>query len=657
MSRASELLFITMPWASAIHPSIGVGLLSSILRETNLPSSTLYGNLLMPRPSGPSVYAIDDPGYYEDRTAGLAFVPHLYPETDPKRIGSAVAERYMQLVTREGQLSFDRRSWDWHLYEHLRTSLMCQTQEDVSRARTCLNRCLERIEHLNFDIVGFSLTFETQLIASLALARLIRQRWPDRKIMFGGSACTSVQGVSMLKSFDYIDTVCLGEADTIIVPLVRALRDGASLEHIPGIAFRDRSETIVTKRLEPVKSLDDLPPPDYDAYVEQKETSEWQDTISVLLFETSRGCWWGEKHLCSFCGLNGEALTYRSKTAAKVLDEIRYFRKRWNVQHGLQAVDNILPTRYFSDLVPLLAEEQKNEPVGLFFEIKSNIKREQMFQLASAGFTTIQPGIESFSDHVLTLMDKGANALQQICCIKWGQEVGISITYNILLRNPGERIEDYQEMLELIPFIKHLLPPNGVANMQLERYSPYFMRPEQFGIRNVRPKSHYQDMFPDDRVDLRSLVYQFDFDHDDLDRPELVEIRRKLIEAMLRWRADFKQHQLQYTDSDGRIVIRDRRSGQEETIELQGPQAELYRYLEEPHTFRSIATRFPHLSPTLVRACLERMVSRQLVYHHRSDRYLAVAVRSYGSRGAYVAEMERACRTNRVTRTPELRVI
>jgi len=638
-----QVLFVTMPWATSIHPSIGLGLLSSILRSAGLPSTTLYGNLLLPRPSRSSVYAVEDPGYYEDRSAGLAFVPHLYPNLDTQRISSAVAERYMQLVTREGHLSFDRRSWDWRAHSDLRDLLARQTAEDVERAGTCLARCLERIERIDFDVIGFSLTFETQLVASLALARAVKERWPDRRVLFGGSACTSVQGVAMLRAFDFLDVVCLGEADTTIAELVRALRAGGALDTIRGIAYRTGAGVAETERAAPVSDLDALPTPEYDAYFEQKSASEWRDTISVLLFETSRGCWWGQKHLCSFCGLNGETLTYRSKSAERVLREVREMRDRWPTEHGLQAVDNILPLRYFADLFPALTEEQRRRPVGLFFEIKSNLTRAQMFQLAAAGITTIQPGIESFSDHILRLMDKGATALQQICCIKWGQEAGLSVTYNILLRNPGETVEDYEQMLALLPFIRHLLPPNGVANMQLERYSPYFMRPEEFGIRNVRPKAHYRDMFPDERVDLSTLVYQFDFDHDELDRPDLVDARRDLIEAILAWRTQFKPRALSYLRTGETGVVVDRRGDAEESIHLPPLQARLYSWLDEPRTFDRTCAEHREAPPALLRQWLDQLVRRKLLYHDaRTDKYVAVAVRGYHDRAEYIAEMERA---------------
>ena len=153
-------------------------------------------------PSASAIYAVSDPGQYEDRTAGLAFVSHLYPQVDIECIADAVADRYMGLLTREGQLQFDERlelapePWPSQVAREPNTA-------GCRGARTCLERCLAKLEAIDFDIVGFSLTFETQLISSLALARLVKQRWPEKTILFGGAACTSVQGVAMFRALRF----------------------------------------------------------------------------------------------------------------------------------------------------------------------------------------------------------------------------------------------------------------------------------------------------------------------------------------------------------------------------------------------------------------------------------------------------------------------
>ncbi len=72
------------------------------------------------------------------------------------------------------------------------------------------------------------------------------------------------------------------------------------------------------------------------------------------------------------------------------------------------AVDNILPHEYFKTLLPELKRRQLG--VTLFYEIKANLKREQVELLRDAGVAALQPGIESLSTPVLRLMRKGTTA-------------------------------------------------------------------------------------------------------------------------------------------------------------------------------------------------------------------------------------------------------
>ncbi len=76
-----------------------------------------------------------------------------------------------------------------------------------------------------------------------------------------------------------------------------------------------------------------------------------------LFFETSRGCWWGERNHCTFCGLNGTSMAYRSKSAERAIAEL----ERMVGEHpgcDVQVADNILDIGYFKDFLPMLAERR-----------------------------------------------------------------------------------------------------------------------------------------------------------------------------------------------------------------------------------------------------------------------------------------------------------
>src|SRR5262249_26316977 len=121
--------------------------------------------------------------------------------------------------------------------------------------------------------------------------------------------------------------------------------------------------------------LDALPDPDYDEFYEDAarfrldRDPSWQERV-VLNFEASRGCWWGQKKHCTFCGLNADGMAFRLKAPERVLATMRHLSERYRFQH-LQATDNILAMSYWKTLLPRLSEQRltsAGQPVGIFFE-------------------------------------------------------------------------------------------------------------------------------------------------------------------------------------------------------------------------------------------------------------------------------------------------
>jgi ribosomal peptide maturation radical SAM protein 1 len=193
-----------------------------------------------------------------------------------------------------------------------------------------------------------------QNIASLALARRIKQRWPETIIVFGGANCEGEMGIELHRQFRFVDYVCSGEGDRIFPELVKCLLAGRPAPRVPGLIYRDGDRSIVGASIgaSPISKLDELPYPDYDDYFEQLQASSLNINGSVdLPFETSRGCWYGAKHHCTFCGLNGETMAYRSKSSSRALKEIQFLAGRHGVKR-LTATDNILDTRYLVSYCP-----------------------------------------------------------------------------------------------------------------------------------------------------------------------------------------------------------------------------------------------------------------------------------------------------------------
>ena len=198
-----------------------------------------------------------------------------------------------------------------------------------SRSGRSCDACVEEFRIADYDIVGFTTTFE-QNLASLALSRLIKERWPDKAIVFGGGNCEGEMGRELHRSFPWIDYVCSGEGERSFPQLVDAIAAGRDGAGIPGIVYRRDGRSTDNGRGEAITDMDAVPAPNYDEYFAAVKRSPLVPALHPsLLIETSRGCWWGAKAHCTFCGLNGATMTFRSKSAERVLGELEGFRTRY----------------------------------------------------------------------------------------------------------------------------------------------------------------------------------------------------------------------------------------------------------------------------------------------------------------------------------------
>lgn len=375
--------------------------------------------------------------------------------------------------------------------------------------RRYLDDMVESVDWSRYDVLGCSLTI-SQLGASMAFVRRIKLLHPEIKVVFGGSQCAGPMGRAILRICPYVDAVVHVEGELVLAELVRRLRAGQTLEDLPGVSSRGADGAIVSG---PPGGLyrggAERLPLSYDAYFQRLARLGLLDKMRPWLpFEGSRGCWYGQKVQCTFCGLH-EIMEFRAWEPEPVLAELERLFSRYGIGR-FYAMDLILPREYLRTLLPEIARRGYNWM--FFWEIKANMRREELEVLAASGVRWVQPGIESLDMDLLRLMKKGVSPLQNLLLLKWSQELGIFCGWNLLFGLPGEKADSYERMLAMIPKIHHLKPPAGGGRFQLHRFSPYFDHPEEFGIRWTGAHPMFKYAFPVPQKELDELVYLHEFD-------------------------------------------------------------------------------------------------------------------------------------------------
>lgn len=493
-----------------------------------------------------------------------------------------------------------------------------------------ITTCVKSVPWQNYGIIGFASIFE-QNIASLALSKQIKSIKPEISIVFGGSNCEEEMGLQLHRCFSWIDYVCYGQADDSFPLLSERILGNQSTDDIPGVIKRkDGQSVMVPSSPEPV-DLNDLPYPDYDDYMAQMSQTNFYSPqmLNSLPMETSRGCWWGEKSKCCFCGLGPDSIKFRSKSSQRTLAEIRYLIERYGIAQ-IQMVDSILDKAYFNSIIPILKETQL--PIEIFYEVKANLKKQEVEMLSDARIRYIQPGIENLSTQTLKSIGKGVTALQNIQLLKNCQQAGVYPIWNFIFGFPGEDEKQYIKMLDVIDSIAHLPPPNGNSRFELHRFSTYYSNPQAYGLINIRPKASYTYIYPLPEATVFKIAYYFAFDYEEQALP--TEFDSKLDAAIEYWRTCYDRQESLYAfaESASALLIKDGRSCRVvPQLRLVDDAKRIYEFCDQIQPFSAIYDHlYTHYATRSVRRrdvkdFLEQMVRLKLMIME-NDKYLNLAI-------------------------------
>ncbi len=600
-----RVLLVNMPFAAVEFPSLALGLLKGSLKRKGIPCDAAYLNIPFAEMIGMEDYnyIVMGPGFF----AGERVFAHtLYGNMLPD---------------------------DNQYYNYKGNVANPTTRQRIQRIESNIPRfldyCMQNIPWDQYDIIGFSSLFE-QNLASLSLAYLVKQRWPNKIIVFGGPNWEGQMGITLHIWFPFVDFVCPGEADFSFPELIKRLYWGHPIKDLGGIVFREQGQSISTGRPQRIENLDELAYPDFEDYFQARERCSFGAMLPpYLLFETARGCWWGQRGQCMFCGLNGENTVFRSKSAQRILDEIDYLVEHYDIR-CLRAADNVLDLRYFKegDLLPELARRKSD--LRFIFEIRANMKKHQVKMLSEAGITAVQAGIENLCNHILQLMNKGTDTLTNVQLLKWCKQYHVKADWNIIFGFPGEKPTDYGRLLELIKVLSHLHPPTGFSPIRMDRFSPNFNRADELGFCNLRAMSGYQYIYPFDAQTLYDMAYYFDFEY----REKIDDggYYSALLENVMHWKCS--QDQLYAYKEEDKVIIYDTRPvATAVKMVLTGVPKIIYEYCDTARSLEQIETQAKKLSKEKIDAAqvqeiLDNLTARHLMIRE-NDRYLSLAVLTY----------------------------
>ncbi|HYI02755.1 RiPP maturation radical SAM C-methyltransferase [Hyalangium sp.] len=579
------VVLVNMPFGPLATPALGLSMLKSALRTAGISSRIFYFHILFAKQFGVSLYESVAGNYsgVTDLTGDWLFSHTLF-ENKPDD-----TQRYVSSVLRRPRLE---QALSWAALEGYIAELL-MARVGVS---SFVDACVETLLQTGARIVGFTSVYQ-QNVAALAVAQRLKRRRPDILTLFGGANFEGITGQGQFEHFPFIDVAISGEAEQRLPWVVERLLRGERLGKLVGVLAREHlsegprfTELGDTQR----RDLDSLPVPDFSDFFTQWEEARLEGAQKPAVpFETSRGCWWGQKQHCTFCGLNGESMTYRSKSPQRALTEFTEVTQA-HPGHRVTVVDNILDMKYFKTFIQELGA--RSNPVEIFYEVKANLTHEQVRLLKAARVLTIQPGIENLSDQILRLMRKGVTGMQNLQLMKWCKEYGITPLWNMLWGFPGEEPEEYARLAELFPLLTHLTPPLMGVSILLERFSPNFNEARARGFKDVRPAPAYFFIYDLPEEALQNIAYFFSYQYED--GRDVWAYVKPVAQRIKEWLAEHDTSALYSLDKKDHLLIIDRRKvAPSPSVILQGAERWALQACEAVTTLQALEERYLEQEP------------------------------------------------------------
>lgn len=620
-----KIVFINMPFANLQLPSIGLTQLRSVL-----------GKRFKDRLSVDIQYLNQDFGHYmgvptymriassgQEHTAGMGdwfFRQAAFPEADDN--GEEYFQRYY--AQRNDQTM----------------AFINVVKEKRAGLRSFLDQLIDKYQLDDSLIVGFTSMF-AQNVASFAMARRLKERNPNLITVMGGANCESPMGKELVRHVDCLDFVFSGPALISFPQFVENLLDQqeADCHRINGVFSKrnlaPKSSLMVLGQDRKVAEVGD------ELDINQTVELDYQPFLNtfaknfplrrikpILTYETSRGCWWGERAHCTFCGLNGASMNYRAMGTEKALEQYKSLFAYADQCSRFECVDNIMPKTYIKEVLPFI-----NTPphVTIFYEVKADLSEDDVRVLAAARVREIQPGIESLATSTLKLMKKGTTVFQNLYLLRNCLIYGVTPAWNLLIGFPGEGKEVYEKYVRDLPLLVHLPPPSGVFPVRFDRFSPYFTQAKAYNL-DLKPLDFYNMTYPFSAESLANLAYYFNDQNIGAEYNITMikwigKIREKFNAWATRWAVveESLRPELRFMKKGENTVVYDTRFDKPIEHRISGAGIEMLKQMSKVQTVKALVSALADIQGLDVERELAALQEQKLIFQE-GDRYMSLVM-------------------------------
>ncbi len=374
-----------------------------------------------------------------------------------------------------------------------RTPFGLTTMEEIERASRpksdpfddyVMNDLIPRLREAKVDVVGLSVCFPGQLQPAYAFALKIKRELPHVHVTCGGPGITQMlirlSGHRLARALGPFDTACVFEGENTLLSLVRAIEKNLPLRECTNVVVRDKlmgARFLAGHGMEDLKAL---PPPDFDGL----PLTKYFSPRLVLPYDPTRGCYWGKCTFCHYGLAEVGTAAYRERDVTAITEHLRALSEKYGTRHFYLSQDSVAP-KTIVKLSQAIVDASLDIRWATDLKPEKYLTQERADILRKAGAVACALGVESGSDRVLKLIDKGAPVAVVSTVIDHLSNAGIAAEAMCFTEFPTETHDEALETLDFLGDRSDRIAVYIVGEFGLTHGSLVAQSPALFGIRET----------------------------------------------------------------------------------------------------------------------------------------------------------------------------
>ena len=209
----------------------------------------------------------------------------------------------------------------------------------------------------------------------------------------------------------------------------------------------------------------------------------------VLPLLTAHGCYHGD---CAFCNVGyGRPGHFKPLRSELVVEQMLALQRKYGVRHIFFA-DEAMTPRSMREMSALLEAHERSGGTPLHWcgcmRFEKAITQDLLEGMARGGCRMILFGLETASDRMIELMDKGTKRATMSRILKESTRAGIWNHTFFFFGFPTETLDDAQDTVNFVFEHGDVIHSGSPGEFVLERYSPVHQQPAKYGVRRIIQK-------------------------------------------------------------------------------------------------------------------------------------------------------------------------